>query len=112
MAIRTWTRRMQAEVEQLPETLATLRESADNIRRVSEDLTGVAASLRRITEALDAAGLVETTEVMKRSGDALRQSAASMESVQRSFVEANGTFFAGLAKLPGADLFGGFRRPR
>lgn len=112
MAIRTWARRMQAEVEQLPETLATLRESADNIRRVSDDLTGVAASLRRITDALDAAGLAETTEVMKRSGDALRQSAASMESVQQSFVEANEAFFAGLSKLPGVDLLNPFRRPK
>lgn len=112
MAIRPWAKRMQAEVEQLPDTLATLRESAANIRQVSDDLIGVAASLRRVTEALDAAGLAETTEVMRRSGEALRQSAASMESVQQTFTEANEAFFAGLAKLPGVDLLNPFRRPR
>ncbi len=94
MLITDWARKMQTEVEHLPETLASLREASVNIRQVSEDLTEVVASLRRVTDALDAAGLADATEVIRRTA------------------EVNEAVIAGLAKLPGADLLNAFRRPR
>ncbi len=94
MAILPWAKKMQVEVEHLPETLAALRESSVHIRQVSEDLAEVAASLRRVTDALDAAGLAEATELVKRSA------------------QINEAVLGNLAKLPGADLLNPFRRPR
>lgn len=79
MAIIPWAKKMQAEVELLPETLAALRESSTHIRQVSEDLTEVVASLRRVTDALDAAGLAEATDMIQQSGKAMRAAAQSME---------------------------------
>ena len=112
VAVRSWARKMQTEVEHLPATLAALRESSGNIRKVSEDLTEVVASLRRVTDALDAAGLAEATDVIQRSSTVMRANAERMESVQKSFSDLNDAFTEGLAKLPGGDLLNPFRRSR
>jgi len=112
VALRPWARRMHSEVDQLPQTLATLREAAGDIRQVASDLTVVTARLRQVTDALDAAGLAEATTVIQRSGEAMRASAAGMEAAQSAFTEINDALLGGLAKLPGADLLNPFRRPR
>lgn len=103
MALRPWARRMQVEVEQLPETLAALRASATQIATASADLVEVAASLRRITDALDTAGLIEATEAMTRSGETMRATAQSMQAVQEAVADT-------LGRLPGGDLLNPFRR--
>ncbi len=72
---------MQSEVEQLPDTLEALRESSAHIRQLSEDLTEVVASLRRVTDALDAAGLAEATEMLQQSSKVMRATAQSMEAL-------------------------------
>lgn len=110
MAIVPWARRMQTEVELLPDTLSALRESATHIKQVSEDLTEVAATLRRITTALDSAGLVEATDVITRSGEAMRATASTMAAAQESFSEVNHALVDGIAKLSGGDLFNPFRK--
>ena len=112
MALRPWARRMQVEVDQLPDTLAALREASVDIKQVAADLTVVTARLRQVTEALDSAGLAEATQVIQRSGDAMRASAAGMEAAQRSFAEINDALVGGLSKLPGGDFLKAFRPPR
>ena len=81
MAVLPWAKKMQSEVEHLPDTLAALRESSVNIRQVSEDLTEVVASLRRVTDALDAAGLAEATDMLQQSSKVMRSTAQSMEAL-------------------------------
>ncbi len=110
IGMRSWTKKMQGEVEHLPDTLAALRESSVHIRKVSEDLTEVVASLRRVTDALDAAGLAEATEVIKKSSAAMRITSENMETAQKSFADLNEAFLGGLSKLPGGDLLNPFRK--
>jgi methyl-accepting chemotaxis protein len=108
-----WSKRLRGEVEVLPETLAALREGAENLRRVSEDLTGVAANLRRISEALDAAGLAETTEAMKKSGEAFRATVARFEEAEAGIRSVNDTLIDSVSWMPGAkEVLKPFRRPR
>ncbi len=76
-----WAKKMQSEVEHLPDTLAALRESSVNIRQVSEDLTEVVASLRRVTDALDAAGLAEAADMLQQSSKVMRATAQSMDAL-------------------------------
>ena len=89
-----------------------MRESSVHIRQVSEDLTEVVASLRRVTDALDAAGLRRGHRHHQAVEQAMRATAENMETAQKSFADLNEAFLDGLAKLPGADLFKPFRRPR
>jgi hypothetical protein len=104
-AIRPWARRLQSEVEVLPDTLATLRVAAENIRTVSADLTEVAAALKGVTKALNAVGLAEATEGMTRAADLMRQSMAGVEAANKAVED-------GLLKLPGADLLKPWLRNR
>lgn len=110
MAIRPWARSMQAEAEKMPETLATIREAADNFKQASVDLSEVVETLQRISKALDAAGLREATDIIRTSSEAMRLTATDMESAQQNFKAMNEAFVNGLAKLPGGDLFKAFRR--
>lgn len=109
---RRWVGRLRSEVEQLPETLAALREGAENLRQVSNDLTGVAASLRRISEALDAAGLVETTETVKKTGERLRSTVGRFEEAERNMRSVNEALIDSVSWVPGAkEVLKPFRRP-
>jgi hypothetical protein len=110
MAFRPWARTMQSEAEKMPETLATIREAADNFKQASIELSEVVETLKRVSAALDAAGLREATEVIRRSGEAMRLTAVDMESAQENFRAVNDAFVNGLSKLPGGDLFKAFRR--
>ncbi len=100
MAFRPWARRMQVEVDQLPETLAALREASVDIKSVAEDLRVVAARLRQVTDTLDAAGLEESMTVLQHSAEAMRAATKGLDA----WTEA-------VAKLPGGDLLSAFRRP-
>ncbi len=112
MALRPWARTMQAEAEKMPETLAAIREAADNFRQASIDLGEVVESLQRLTAALDAAGLREATEIIRTSGEVMRLTATDMETAQANFRAMNEAFVNGLTKLPGGDLFKAFRHQR
>lgn len=112
MAVRPWAKRVQSEAELLPDTLATIREAADNIHRVSQDLTEVVASLKRVTAALDAAGLAEATEMLRTSSEAMRATTRNMDEAKESFQAMGDAFTSGLAKLPGGQFLDLFRPPR
>ncbi|WP_436795991.1 hypothetical protein [Actinospongicola halichondriae] len=112
MAFRPWARTMQSEAEKMPETLATIREAAENFRQASLDLSEVVETLKRVTTALDAAGLAEATEIIRTSGEVMRLTAGDMRSAQESFSAMNEAFVNGLRKLPGGDVFKAFRLPR
>lgn len=101
---------MQSEAEKMPETLATIREAADNFKQASVELSEVVETLRRVTAALDAAGLREATEIIRASSEAMRLTATDMASAQENFKAMNEAFVNGLSKLPGGDLFKAFRR--
>ena len=96
-ALRAWADDLQGELVQLPATLGTIRRAADNIDRVSTDLTDVATALNRVTKAMDSAGVVESMEVMGRSAEAMRGTVGRMEAANKAFEDA-------VTKLPGADL--------
>lgn len=110
MAEKSWTRRMQAEVALLPETLATLRESADHIKKVSEDLTEVAATLKRISKAMERSGIIDASEMMNRSGEALRDAANSMAATNKVFTDMNEALASTISRIPGADLLNPFKK--
>jgi hypothetical protein len=110
MAFRPWARTMQSEAEKMPETLATIREAADNFKQASIELSEVVETLKRVTTALDAAGLRQATEIIRQSGEAMRLTASDMESAQQNFKAMNDAFLDNLRKLPGGDLFKAFRR--
>lgn len=112
MAFRPWAKTMQSEAEKMPETLATIREAADNFKQASVDLSEVVETLKRVTAALDAAGLSEATEVIRTSSEAMRLTATDMETAQENFRAMNEAIVNGLGKLPGGDLFKAFRLPR
>jgi uncharacterized protein YukE len=112
MAFRPWARTMQAEAEKMPETLATIREAADNFRQASVELSEVVETLKRVTAALDAAGLREATEIIRTSSEAMRLTAGDMETAQENFRAMNEAFVNGLSKLPGGDIFKAFRPRR
>lgn len=105
-----WVKRMQEEVALLPETLATLRESADHIRKVSEDLTEVTATLKRISAAMDRSGLIDASEMMSRSGEALRMAAENMAQTNRVFGDLNDAMSKTIGRIPGADVLNPFRK--
>ena len=112
VAFRPWARTMQAEAEKMPETLATIREAADNFRQASIELSEVVETLKRVTDALDAAGLRQATDIIRTSSEAMRLTATDMETAQQNFQAMNEAIVNGLAKLPGGDLFKAFRPRR
>lgn len=105
-----WVKRMQDEVGLLPDTLATLRESAEHIKKVSEDLTEVSATLKRISAAMDRSGIIDASEMMSRSGEALRAAAENMQATNKTFTDMNEALVAALGKIPGVDLLNPFRK--
>ncbi len=112
MALRPWAKTMQSEAEKMPETLATIREAADNFKQASVELSEVVETLKRVTSALDAAGLRQATDVIRTSSEAMRLTATDMESAQKNFKAMNEAFVNGMSKLPGGEMFKAFRFPR